>query len=122
MSRWGAGRPHPPGQNERVNEAFDAMVERFGGFVLLAIGIVALGVAVAGYYRVLPPPLSAPIFPARCMGCNQLTFLASILLRAGVICIGGGIVAIPHNRRNRDAWRRADESQGATVCTSTRDA
>lgn len=88
-----------------LGDVFDVVVERYGGFVLLALGAIALGVAYAGYHRYLPPPWSAPIFPPRCLGCQQLTFPTSILLEIGLLSIGCGFTALPHNRRNRQAIR-----------------
>jgi hypothetical protein len=89
----------------RPGDAFDSLVERHGGHVLLAIGVVALGVAAAGYQRVLPAPFSAPQFPPRCLGCEQLTSLSRSLVTIGIFCIGAGIRALPYNRRNREATR-----------------
>lgn len=90
-----------------LGDAFDAVVQRYGGFVLLLVGVVAIGTAAAGYYRYLPPPFSAPIFPPRCLGCRQLTELASALLDFGIFCLFAAPVALPHNRRNREAARRS---------------
>ncbi len=89
----------------RLSEAFVLMVERYGGFVLLFVGLVAISTAAAGYYRYLPPPFSAPLFPPRCLGCQQLTLPAMLLLYLGSFCLWGGFVAMPHNRRNREAAR-----------------
>jgi hypothetical protein len=86
-------------------DAFDALVERYGGFVLLVIGLLTPGAAFAGYHRYLPPPFSAPLFPSRCLGCQQLTFPAKLLLYLGLFCLWTGCVALPHNRRNRQALR-----------------
>jgi hypothetical protein len=88
-----------------VSDAFDLIVERYGGFVLVVVGLALLGAAAAGYYRYLPSPFSAPIFPSHCLGCRRWTLPATALLYLGIFCLGAGIVAMPHNRRNRAAAR-----------------
>jgi hypothetical protein len=90
-----------------LNDAFDLVVRHYGGHVLLCVGVLAFGVSLAGYYRLLPPPFSAPIFPRRCIGCDQLTFLSWVLLRASFPIVFGGLLALPSNRRNRLADRRS---------------
>jgi hypothetical protein len=88
-------------------DAFDLVVQRYGGFVLLFVGVLALVTAAAGYHRYLPPPFSAPIFRPSCIGCRQLTELSRLLVDLGIFCLVAGPVAMPHNRRNRDAARRS---------------
>ena len=90
-----------------LGDAFDLVVRRYGGYVLLLLGVVAIATGTAGYYRYLPEPFGAPIFPPRCIGCRQLTDLSRFLVDIGITCLFAAPVALPYNRRNREDARRS---------------
>jgi hypothetical protein len=93
----------------RIGDIPDLIVERYAITTLFLVGVLSLGVAEAGYYRYLPPPWSAPVFPPRCLGCQQLTALASVFQLLGVLSIGLGFrLVVPRLlARRRDRLRES---------------
>jgi hypothetical protein len=84
-----------------MNDLIDDVIERWGGQLITGLGLIAIGVSIGGYYRILPAPLSAPIFPENCIGCRRLTFVSMVLLYGGFVLVLVGVRIWQHFRDER---------------------
>jgi hypothetical protein len=70
-----------------MSDLTDDLIERWSGQLVVGLGLISIGLGIGGYYRLLPAPFSAPIFPANCIGCRRLTFVSTLLFCGGWVLI-----------------------------------
>jgi hypothetical protein len=80
----------------------DRFIKRWSGVTLIGLGVIAIGLAVAGYYRLLPPPFSLPARLDDVIGPTRLTFTAQVLALLGLLLMAWGAALIRHFRRERE--------------------
>ena len=67
----------------------DEFIERWSGNTLIALGVVAVAVSVAGYVSLLPPPFSRrpELAHVITIGTSRWTFPSQMFGLCGMLCI-----------------------------------
>jgi len=100
----------------------DEFIERWSGYTLIAIGVIAIAVSAAGYFYLLPPPFSMHPERARTIvlgGEERWTIMSQMFLYLGLFCLWGGVYSIRYFRRD---WKAENTTSHLTSAEAVKGA
>lgn len=100
----------------------DAFIERWSGYTLILIGVVAIAASAAGYFYLLPPPFSMRPELAHIIvigGPERWTITSQILGYGGLLCIWAGAYISAYFRRD---WRAENTTSHLTSAEAVKGA
>lgn len=99
----------------------DAFIERWSGYTLIIIGVVAVAVSAGGYFYLLPPPFSMRPELAHVVEREALrwTFTSQMLGGCGLLCIIWGRGILGYFRRD---WRAENTTSHLTSAEAVKGA
>ena len=83
----------------------DKFIERWSGYTLLILGVLAIAASAAGYFYLLPPPFSMrpELAHVIVIGPRRWTILSQLLGYDGMFFVLSGSSVLAHFRRERRA-------------------
>jgi hypothetical protein len=100
----------------------DEFIERWSGYTLIIIGVVAIAASAAGYFYLLPPPFSMRPELAHVIvigGSKRWTIMSQMLGYGGLFCLWGGGYTIAYFRQD---WRAENTTSHLTSAEAVKGA